>query len=370
MKRKVITILTFTILIAVSVYLIDPNIRVPAEELDVQIVTGYDLSYISKSNIQYEFIRGYYLFGENNKRYSKVFTSKANTTGGTREYSQLHENKTKIEGLIKVSILSENYARYGIRGAIDILFNNPGVNDTGLFLVYKGKPETVIKYEIPGYSSSIDFIEGLIKNHRGSNFFSDEYNARNIYVRLDSEGRNVSIPYIELKKEGIEITGLALFKGNKMVSVTNINEARFINMMLYNNVAGIVTLYKDNNYIDFYAKSTKKVKCYKQDDKYNFVINLKLSGDIISNNTNISPINSTSNEKVFERLMEESIKKQCTDIISKIKSEYKVDCLELGRVAAAKYGRRKGIDWNKIITNSNIEVNVRVKLNDQGRGNY
>lgn len=60
--------------------------------------------------------------------------------------------------------------------------------------------------------------------------------------------------------------------------------------------------------------------------------------------------------------MSEQVKKKCNDFIIKMKNEYKVDCLQLGEVAAAKYGRQTGVDWNSIVCNSEIKVNVKVKI--------
>ncbi len=56
--------------------------------------------------------------------------------------------------------------------------------------------------------------------------------------------------------------------------------------------------------------------------------------------------------------------------INKIKSDINIDILNLGSVAAAKYGRETGIDWNKEVLNSDIKVNVKVKVDSQGRGDY
>lgn len=68
--------------------------------------------------------------------------------------------------------------------------------------------------------------------------------------------------------------------------------------------------------------------------------------------------------------MEENVKKNCEEFINKAKCSYNVDILELGRVAAARYGRGTGVDWNKEICNSTIKVNVKVSINTQGRGEY
>jgi hypothetical protein len=63
----------------------------------------------------------------------------------------------------------------------------------------------------------------------------------------------------------------------------------------------------------------------------------------------------------------------CMDFIGKMQSQYKIDVLELGRVAAANFGRGTGTDWNEVICNvdlTNIKVNVNVKVDNMGRGDY
>jgi hypothetical protein len=68
--------------------------------------------------------------------------------------------------------------------------------------------------------------------------------------------------------------------------------------------------------------------------------------------------------------MEEKIEKMCYNFLEKMKKDYKVDCLELGRVAAATYGRNTGVDWNEIVSNSDIKVNVKVNIDRYGRGDF
>ena len=85
----------------------------------------------------------------------------------------------------------------------------------------------------------------------------------------------------------------------------------------------------------------RKVKCYKQGDKYSFNIDLTFTGTVINNEMYADMIKDINKKKEFEKDMEKSIEKQCDDFIKIMKSDYKVDCLSLGREAAAKYGRQK-----------------------------
>ena len=72
----------------------------------------------------------------------------------------------------------------------------------------------------------------------------------------------------------------------------------------------------------------------------------------------------------FEEDMAKQVKETCTGFLEKMKYGYKVDCLQLGWVAAAKYGRDTGVDWDEVISNSEIKVNVKVQVDKVGRGQY
>ncbi|MBU3100846.1 Ger(x)C family spore germination C-terminal domain-containing protein [Clostridium sp. DSM 17811] len=74
--------------------------------------------------------------------------------------------------------------------------------------------------------------------------------------------------------------------------------------------------------------------------------------------------------KKFEVDMTIYVKKMSNNFINKSKCQYKTDILDLGRIAAAKYGRCKGTDWDKVICNSDIKVNVKFTVDKQGRGSF
>ena len=80
-------------------------------------------------------------------------------------------------------------------------------------------------------------------------------------------------------------------------------------------------------------------------------------------------INPKTVEKYTHELEEET-KKRCNEFIYKMQNEYKVDCLELGRDAAATFGRNPETDWDNIVCNADIIVNVKVKVDNLGRGQF
>lgn len=373
MNKKVYS-KTFIYLVIASIFLygfLGPKGEL-VENLEIPVAVGIDLEKKSENNVTYAIPIAAYLF-ETQEVDSDVLTGRASSIGETRESRQLEANKSFLLGLERIFLLSEEYAQFGIRTLTDILVNNPQINDRSFVVISKEKSEDILKHKIKGYANPAEFIEGLVKNANQFNFFPDRQNTvMDVFVRIDAEGRTMLLPYIELKEGTIEMTGLAVFKNDKMVLKTNIEEARIINILKENKVKGMLTI-QDNSkkYINYYPQSKRKVKCYKENDKFRFVIDLSLNGPIVSNTLYSNLMTEPKVLKEFTKDMEKNLKETCENFINdKIKGEYKIDVLDLGRVAAAKYGRRKNIDWNKVVSQSTIEVNVKVKVDTEGRGSY
>jgi Ger(x)C family germination protein len=363
-KRRFVFIIILTIIFSYSFIGTKGEL---VEELGIPIAIGYDLS----ANGEYRAPIPVYEFAPSGEVKSKTITGQSSSIGGTRDDRQRKANKKYLLGLEKLYVISESHAQYGIHNIIDVLLNNPQVSDRSPTIVFNGKAEDLFKYKIKGYANSAEYIEGMIKNSMYYNFFSSQFTMMDLIVRVDTEGRNPVLPYIELKEDGPEITGLAIFRGDKMVGKTNIQEIIAINLLKFSGGKGILSIQKDpKHYVNFYAQSKRKVKCYKTDGKYNFLITMGLNGSIAANELDPSILKDPKALKKFTSDMENLVKKMCTEYINKANYEYKTDILELGRVAAAKYGRQAGVDWNKVVSESNIEVKVKVTVKDEGRGSY
>lgn len=369
MKVLKFFLIVFSIIAMVSFFTSGIN-REPVEKLAIASAIGYDMEEGAQGIDVKSVSMAQYILRQNNEN-SRVITSKGKTIAETREERQTKLDKRYLLGMERVYIISEKYARHGINDIIDGLFRNSEVRDAAMLCICKDKPENILKTKIDGYPSAGDFIEGLIKYSRELNFFPDNYKLIDTYVRLRAEGRNLVIPYIETKENTIQITGLALFNGEKMAEVLPLHEVKIHNMLRENSVKGVITLERDpHNYLNFYGRSKRKVKCYKEGNSYKFVIDLKVTGDVILNEYEQKLINKPIKKKEIEYLLANNAEREAKLFLEKLKSEYKVDSLELGRVAAAKYGRDSGVDWNEIVSNSDIKVNVEVKIDRFGRGDF
>jgi len=384
MKKKII--IMFLVVLIASIY--SEKLKVaPMEEINIVASIGYDINKDLKDNVQYSIPLSIYDFKkkgvgsrgitsgraisaeETSEQSSSLIRAKANSIGETREERQLSASKPITIGTEKLIVISEDAATYGLLNVINILFANASVNDRDLAAVCKGKAEDILRLKVEGYPSSADYMEGMIRHGGSYNFLSQNYAVLNIYVALDSEGENLVLPYLEMKDKNITFTGMALFKGSKMAYVLPMEEGKIMNMLREKKGKGILSVQEGpDKYINYDAMVKRKVKCNKREGKYEFNIELDFQGDIIANT--LYKDMKKENEKEFEELMGKKIEKMCNDFLNKMKNVYKIDCLNLGTFAAAKYGRETGIDWNKEVSDANIKVSVKVKIDKLGIGQY
>ncbi|WP_051541698.1 Ger(x)C family spore germination protein [Clostridium lundense] len=344
---------------------------VSIELLDIPSSSSIDLTEGAAESKEYHSVYTAYTYFDHKETSRRTVSGTSMSLGSAREERQINTPNKSFVALRKVILLGEDYSRFGIGTFVDITFSNTGSNDTALVSITQGKASDILKAKIEGFPSSGDYIGSLIKNSVNANFFSSDYKLMDIYVRMDAEGRNFVLPYIEIIDEKPVITGMALFKKDKMVQKINMRDARVMNILRENNSRGILTLQENlKKYTDYQATSKRKVKVEKQGDNYIFTINLSIKGTIISNTLYENILISPDVMKKFENDMAEHVENICNIFIEKMQNNYKVDCLELGRDAAAKYGRGKNTDWDQIVCNSKIQVKANVKLNGVGRGNY
>ena len=341
------------------------------EDLGISIGVGNGINKNGEGNIMYRITTTANEYKEDGSVEALLGTGTGSTIGKTRENRQKKIGKEFFLGLSKIYIVDEEFAKYGIRPIVDVNFKNTVVNDNAFLVVCKGRNEDYLNYTSPGYDNSADYISDMIKNSVTYNFFKEGYDFKNAFLSMDAEGKNIVSPYIEIMEDGIKITGMAVFKKDKLAAILDIKDTKTMNMLRENKVKGILTIQKDpEKYVNYQAESKRKITCRKIGDKYTFIIDLNLEGEIINNELYKGMTAKTEIIKKFEDDMAKQVEEMCTGFLDKMKNEYKVDLLQLGWIAAAKYGRDTGVDWNEVVSNSDIKVNVKVNVDQLGRGQY
>lgn len=377
-KNKNMIFIIFLCCTFFFIFFSGPKIKLNSvEDMDIYVGVAQGIRKIGKDDVIYITTTISKMYKEENietgeaRIESESRRGEETTITKTREKRQKKIGKQFFLGLSKLILMDEEYARYGIRTMIDILFKNPVVNDNAFLAVCKGKGEEYFKYNLGEYENSAEYIGDMIKNSVSSNFFKGDYTIKDAILSMDSEGKNVICPYLKMSKEGIKIDGMAIFKKDKLGIILDMNDTKIMNILRENKVKGMLTIQKNSQeYVNYEAKTKRKVQCSKSGDKYAFIINLNLDGDIVNNELYKDMSGKIEVTKKFEEDMAKKVEEMCYQFLDKMKKEYKLDCLQLGWIAAAKYGRDTGVDWNDIVSRSDIKVNVKVHVDKLGRGQY
>lgn len=369
MKRYSLLIISISCIVIYLIFNSGEGI-VSIEKRDISSGISFDVDKSGPIN-EYNVAASAYTFNKTDEISSIILEGIAKNIPDTRSDRQMVSSKEFFLGLQKVFIYSEAVATDGVNASIDILLTNQELNDAAWIVVCKGKALDMLKYKSESFPTSPDHIEGLIEASQQQNFMSANYKIIDMYVRVNSEGRGLVVPYLDILKEKIDLIGMAVFKKDKMVVQIPMEEARYMNFLRENKVKGVLTLQKDSyQYISTYGMVKRKVHCEKINGKYKFNIDLEFKGKVINNTMYTDLMRNTKTLKEYSHKLEEETKKNCYEFINKMQKVYKVDCLELGRDAAATFGRNPQTDWDDVVCNADIIVNVKVKVDNLGRGEF
>ncbi|MBU3114243.1 Ger(x)C family spore germination protein [Clostridium lacusfryxellense] len=343
---------------------------VSIEKRDIASGISFDIDKNGPVN-EYNVAASVYTFIKPDEISSVVLEGIAKNIPDTRSNRENISSKEFFLGLQKVFIFSEDMAADGFNASVDILLANQELNDSAWVVICKGKALDMLKFKTVDFPTASDHINGMIQSAQQQNFMSVNYKIIDMHVRVNSEGRNLIVPYLDIINNNITITGLAVFKKDKMVLQIPMEEARYLNFLRENKVKGMLTIQNDSHhYISSYGVVKRKVRCEKINGKYKFNIDLEFTGKIVNNTMYMDLMGNTKTLEAYSHELEEETKKKCYKFLNKMQNEYKVDCLELGRDAAATFGRNPQTDWDDVVCKADIVVNVVVKVDNIGRGQF
>lgn len=180
--------------------------------------------------------------------------------------------------------------------------------------------------------------------------------------------------HISYDKEGIEITGTALFNGDKMVGTLDSVQSGLLHAMMGKRI----------NFSYFYRETDQHTS---QTGKSGIALGLKkakrkirfdMSGDIpkismdlkitssLSEYDTMHQLDDPKSKKQIEEKVARSIKKDCEDILAYLQ-EIGADPIGFAEIARSKYNSfYKSVEWKKIYPDIEFIVDVKLSIVSQG----
>jgi len=347
------------------------------EDLTIAIAAGYDTAKQSGSHYDDKenkvAVTGVFpLFEEEVVSSATVATNEAKTIAATRVKRAYKTPRKLLLGMLQAAVYGDELARKGLYGSIEILLRDPQVKHDVLMALAYDRAEDVFKTKINNYSNVGNYVFDLLKNSR-TNAFIPTVTIHAFAMGALSDCKNPVLPIIKPGINSIEIVGLGIFRGDRLIARASTDEARIISFLRGEEMEGYLpfAIEKEGKIFNegsVYVKNSRKVEVYRKGNIYNFNITVKLKGDVVEQSSQ-RPLSEKGEElKEIEKSVAKDIKMQCESMITKIKTEYKVDCIDISRFAMAKWRKelKKIINDEDFIRQANINVDVDVVISRKG----
>lgn len=341
--------------------------RLPQEELGMIVGLGYDIEN-QGNNYEYKDSSETFVFkGEKNIEH-EVLSGKGKSIYSTEHELQAKFSKKWILGVELVYLIGEKRAAYGIKDLIDSQIRDPERRAVAGIAISKQPAESIYKMKPIESSTIAEGIRGILNYANIDNFFPINNEVSEFLKMYYQEGRKIVIPYMEVINDRVQITGLALFKEDKMVKEVDLNEARLINLLRISGGNGYIAINspEKNEYYEAYFKNKVKVKVSKEGEKLKYDVYVNLGGDLKVDTVDKKLIT----KKEVENIQETFSKKIERDLMSEVKkmqNEYGTDWINLGKYAVSKYGRQDDYASDEVFRDAIIDVHVNVKITAIGQ---
>ena len=124
--------------------------RVPIEEIVTINGIGYDIERKGEDSIEYSIPINTNVYKTSGTQENILFKEQGQSLGEVIQKRQEKMDKKFVQGQEEIVLVSEDYARYGLKTLIEDRFRNPEANDMAYMAVCKGKAEDYLKYQEKG----------------------------------------------------------------------------------------------------------------------------------------------------------------------------------------------------------------------------
>ncbi|UJF34205.1 Ger(x)C family spore germination protein [Paenibacillus hexagrammi] len=277
-------------------------------------------------------------------------------------------------GHLRIIVISETVARIGLENLNDFLRRNPEIRRMNWMFISKGKAMDIMKaspqLERVPTLYLMTTMDQSVKMGRFPNDFLGIF-----WSSSSAKGKEGYLPYAEVREgDNIGISGLAYFRGNKMVGRTNPQA-----IVLYMGITGMnptggqtyVSVPGTNEFVEYSGRSRKVLtRVDIVDDKPRIQLKIYLEGNIREKSREQITLSHDIIQSV-EKEMESQAEKAYKNLIEKTQKDG-ADIFGFGEHVRAKKWRywNKNIqtkeNWQRMYAEIQVDVSVHVQIRRVG----
>ena len=279
-------------------------------------------------------------------------------------------DKMVIINQLRTILFSEEFARSGkVAEVIEHFYRNSNVGNNVHLAIVKDRAEDVLKASFSDQPNTDSYLNNLLQSKIHTSF-SPFTTLHDFQYTETSPVFYSMVPYLELKKNSVEIVGVALFDRGKMIETISRKQSSLIQALKGTDKLAPLAITigegdgKEQVHIEL-IKNKVKITSNRNVDSPKLAIQLNLQGALYEYKGN-KDLGKTEEYKELEKEISEQVKKDVEDLIGKLR-KLEVDPIGFSENFRMYYdGKWTEELTDKIITSVAYKVKVDFNLLNTG----
>lgn len=327
------------------------------DDVNIEMGVGYD----QKENDEIEGTIMVPIFNPDKKIGNFTFSASATSTRDLVQEVQRKSAQPLVTGSLEIALFSEEIASKGIREFIDAFERDPSIGARVYFAIADGKAKEILSGTYGNRGNAVHLSQ-LIK-HNTENRNLPVTNMHLYLFDLYQEGKDPYLPILKkLEPEVIDITGIALFKEDKMVKELHSDKMFYFKLLTDKFSEGAFRLDVDGDQVAIKDLSSKHKFKLRKREPYVVDVEIKIEG-LIREYT--GAMVTTGVVKKIEKEFENQINKEAMAMIKELQ-EMEIDPIGFGQFIKTK---TRGFDfkrWEDEYKNLTVNVKTDVIITEVG----
>ncbi|MFD1175083.1 Ger(x)C family spore germination protein [Paenibacillus puldeungensis] len=310
-------------------------------------------------------------FARDGRTTDELLSTVAHSSKEANKKLSLQTSRLLVSGQIRALLFGVKLAQQGLQTHMDTFLRDPSFSKRTPVVVVDGDSGDLISHEYPRHTKTSNYIEKLLQKE-----FSKQIYPRILlheFIRdLNDDGQDPIATMIRETKNGIEMSGVALFRKDRFITKLSPEDVFIFSLMYHSINRGEFTIATENpelRSVSFnVSKSKRKIKVSRTDEgEYQVNIGVKVQASIMEYIGTLRL--STSDRAKAEQLINESIANAAERIIHNMQKN-RVDSLGIGKYVRNKmsYSEWKKTDWHDMY--SKMPIHVQCSFIIKNYGNY
>lgn len=293
-----------------------------------------------------------------------------------------HETFVKLQNLTNLKLVGgqttilfgEELSKKGLIDIVETFTRDPEVGTRVKFAMVEGKGEELLKKKIHSIPDNAEYLYTFIEKLGKQNkvFNTDKYSFLRDYY---DDGIDPVLPVFSYKGDNIELKGLGAFRGDQYFTRLTLSEAQILNLLSEDIKNGNLMISindeesgKNDQLLlsSINSNNDKKVNTRKKNNMTVEVI-LDLKGSVLEY-TGTMDLREEKHQRQLEKQVENYLISNSKKLLTKLQ-KYQTDPIGIGKLVrnSLSYETWNKMKWDKIYSNLNLKVKVKVDLINTGK---